>query len=121
MKKILVVDDDPDILKLEKAYLEQEGYKVITANNGEEAKQLFKNQDFDLVMLDVMMPGIDGFELSKWIRENKAKGKVPIIFVSAKGDEESIKTGFKSGGALYLSKPFTKRQLINMVQVVIKE
>lgn len=114
MKRLLVVDDDPDILTLERKILEKAGYEVDTALDGFSAVQLVGLAEFDLVLLDVMMPGMDGFEVSRVIRE-KGGRELPVVFVTARDDSDSMREGFRSGGSVFLSKPFTANQLLRIV------
>lgn len=114
MKRLLVVDDDPDILTLERKILEKAGYEVDTAMDGASAVELASMTDFDLVLLDVMMPGMDGFEVSRSLQESKG-GALPIVFVTARDDSDSMREGFRSGGSVFLSKPFTANQLLRIV------
>lgn len=118
-KHILIVDDDPDILTLERKILEREGYQVTFANDGIEAMEKLAEGQFDLVLLDIMMPGIDGFEVSRAIQRKPGENPVPIVFVTARDDSESMREGFRSGGTVFLSKPFTSNQLIRLVKAMI--
>lgn len=119
MKRILVVDDDPTYLTLEESVLKREGYDVVTAEDGTRAMALYQEQDFDLVLLDVMMPGVDGFEVSRTLREGNRQKKVPVVFVTSRDDSKSMQEGFRSGGRVYLTKPFTNFQLVKMVKSII--
>jgi DNA-binding response OmpR family regulator len=119
MKRILVVDDDPTYLTLEEKVLKREGYEVVTAEDGAQAMSLYREQEFDLVLLDVMMPGVDGFEVSRTLREGDRQKRVPVVFVTSKDDSKSMQEGFRSGGRVYLTKPFTNFQLVKMVKSVI--
>ncbi len=118
-KRILVVDDDQDILTLERKILEREGYIVSCANDGTEAMKKLELVQFDLILLDIMMPGIDGFEVSRAIQREVGKKSIPIVFVTARDDSESMREGFRSGGTVFLSKPFTSNQLIRLVKAMI--
>ncbi|RMG19444.1 MAG: response regulator [Deltaproteobacteria bacterium] len=119
-KRILIVEDDEAIRKMEERILDAAGYKVATAGDAEEAWQLLeKEAPPDLCILDVMMPGQSGLELSKEIKAREELKAVPIIFVTARADAESMNEGFKAGGILYLSKPFTSGKLLAMVKAVI--
>jgi len=118
-KHILIVDDDPDILTLERKILEREGYRITFANDGMEAMEKLAEGQFDLVLLDIMMPGIDGFEVSRAIQRKPGEKPVPIVFVTARDDSESMREGFRSGGTVFLSKPFTSNQLIRLVKARI--
>jgi len=119
MKRILLVDDDLNDLALEKKVLLREGYEVHSAQNGQEAIALIKQNKYDAVLLDIMMPGMNGFEVSRVIRETVSKKTTPVVFVTAKDDAETMKEGFHAGGTVFLSKPFTARQLVKVVQAVI--
>ncbi len=117
--KILAVDDDPEILLLERKILESEGYEVVTADNGRRALDLLATQRFDIVLLDIMMPETDGFQVSKLLREEQKNAKLPVVFVTAKDDSQSMQEGFRSGGTVFLSKPFTARQLLGVVRALV--
>jgi DNA-binding response OmpR family regulator len=119
MKHILLVDDDPDILVLERKILEREGYAISTADDGSRAMEMLGEQDFDLLLLDIMMPGIDGFEVSRFIQQRSDAEPVPIVFVTARDDPSSMREGFRSGGTVFLSKPFTANQLVRLVKAMI--
>lgn len=119
MKRILVVDDDRSILYIEEEILKMAGYAVTTARDGTSAISLFNQQDFDLVLLDVMMPGVDGFEVSRTFRQLDGSKRVPVVFVTARDDAESMREGFLSGGTLFLAKPFTSHQLLHVVRSMI--
>lgn len=116
IKRVLVVDNDPDIVNLEEKILKREGYNVVTAFDGNEANSLLANQDFDLVLLDVMMPDVNGSEVSKKMRQKRDKGRIPVVFVTAKDDAGALREGFRSGGTVFLSKPFTASQLLGVVR-----
>lgn len=120
MKTILAVDDDPDILALEEKILKREGYGVLTAPDGAKAISLIKaGRNIDLILLDVMMPNINGFEVSQWVRESGAGKRIPVVFVTAKDDARSMQAGFRAGGTVYLIKPFTTTQLVKVVGSLI--
>jgi DNA-binding response OmpR family regulator len=120
MKTILAVDDEPDILALVEKILKREGYEVITASNGANAIAMLKTgKKIDLILLDVMMPNINGFEVSQWMRGSESEKRIPVVFVTAKDDAQSMKEGFRSGGTVYLTKPFTTTQLVRTVTSVI--
>ena len=120
MKTILAVDDDPDILALQEKILKREGYEVLTAPSGAKAIALLKTgKKVDLILLDVMMPNINGFEVSQWVRGSENERRIPVVFVTAKDDAQSMKEGFRAGGTVYLTKPFTTTQLVRTVTSVI--
>jgi len=121
MANILIVDDDPDILALERKILVREGHEVTTAVDGEAALTAIKGREFDVVLLDIMMPGIDGFEVSRSLKEELKGKNIPVIFVTAQDDADSMREGFRSGGTIFLSKPFTANQLMRVVGSLIKK
>lgn len=113
--KILVVDDDVNICELLRLYLEKEGWEVIVAYNGIKAIELFKSQTPDFVILDIMLPGDDGFSICKNIR---AVSNVPIIMLTAKGDINDKVAGLEIGADDYLCKPFNPKELIARIKAV---
>ncbi|HHY59127.1 MAG TPA: response regulator transcription factor [Clostridia bacterium] len=115
--KILAVDDEPDILKVIVHRLSREGHEIITASDGEEAIEAFRREKPDLVILDLMLPKIDGFEVCRVIRE---ESDVPIIILSARGDELDRLLGFRMGGDDYLTKPFSPSELALRVQAMLR-
>lgn len=120
MKRILIVEDDEAIQRMEERILSSAGYEVETASSGDEAlERLQRTEPPDLAVLDVMMPGLSGLELSRKMKEDARLQRVPVIFVTARSDAESMNEGFKAGGVLYLSKPFTSQKLLAMVKAVI--
>jgi len=119
-KRILVVDDDENILSLERTILEQKGFYVTTAAGGAEALKLLGEQVFDLVLLDVMMPEIDGFTVCRRIKEDPRTKAVPVIFLTAKGGGEALAEGFDSGAVMYINKPFTANKLLTIVNTMLE-
>ena len=117
---ILLVDDEPNILIALEFLMKQQGYTVELAKNGQEALEIMENFTPDVVLLDVMMPGMDGFEVAKKIRANAALFKTQIIFLTAKGTKEDRRKGYKSGGEIYLTKPFDNMELIESVAYALK-
>lgn len=111
--RILVVDDDAEIRKVIGIYLENEGYEVLSAENGEKALKIIAENDIDLVLLDVMMPGINGIDTCIRIREDKV---MPIIFLSAKSEDIDKIQGLTSGADDYITKPFNSIELIARVK-----
>lgn len=111
--KVLIVDDDAEIRKVTGIYLENEGYEVIKAENGEQALKLISETEIDLILLDIMMPGMDGIETCMKIRENNV---MPIIFLSAKSEELDKIQGLASGADDYITKPFNAMELIARVK-----
>jgi DNA-binding response OmpR family regulator len=119
-KRILVVDDDENILNLERTILEQKGFDVIGAGGGQEALDLLAQQTFDLVLLDVMMPEVDGFTVCRKIKEDSRLKDVPVIFLTAKGGGEALAEGFESGAVMYINKPFTANKLLTIVNTMLE-
>jgi DNA-binding response OmpR family regulator len=119
-KRILVVDDDENILSLERTILEQKGFAVTTAASGAEALKILGEQDFDLVLLDVMMPEIDGFTVCRRIKEDPRTKEIPVIFLTAKGGGEALAEGFESGAIMYINKPFTANKLLTIVNTMLE-
>jgi len=115
--RILAVDDDPPSVKMISFLLREEGYDVISADNGITALELIDREAPDLVILDVMMPQLDGLEVCKRIRQ---KGDVPIIFLSAKGDTVDKVAGLQLGADDYLAKPFEPAELLARVKAVLR-
>ena len=118
-KKILLVDDEPNILVALEFLMQQEGYQVQTANNGREALNYMKNFIPDIVILDVMMPGMDGFEVANNIRTNNTFQSTQIIFLTAKGTPEDRWRGYSNGGEIYLTKPFDNDELVTIVKELL--
>lgn len=116
-KKILIVDDDPEIRKVIGIYLENEGYDILKAENGEQALKLISENEIVLVILDIMMPGMDGTEVCMRIRENNI---MPVIFLSAKSEDLDKVQGLVSGADDYISKPFNAMELIARVKSQIR-
>lgn len=108
---ILIVDDNPTNLKVLGNSLTTDGYKIDFALNGEQALQWLKKRDFDLILLDVMMPGMDGYEVCRIIKKNKRIKEIPVIFLTAKTLTGDLLEGFKAGGVDYITKPFDSLEL----------
>lgn len=115
--KILIVDDEERIRRLLKMYLEKEGYMIEEAEDGEKALNLALEHDFDLILLDVMLPGMDGIAVCSKIRETKA---TPIIMLTAKGEETNRVQGFEVGADDYVVKPFSPREIIYRVKAILR-
>lgn len=115
--KILVVDDEDRIRKLIKMYLEREGYAVEEAEDGESALELAVENDYDLILLDLMLPGIDGIEVCEKLREQKA---TPVIMLTAKGEEANRVQGFEVGTDDYIVKPFSPREVVLRVKALLR-
>ena len=117
---ILIVDDVPDNIQVAMSILKEENYEFSFAMSGKSALELIEDHDFDLILLDVMMPGIDGYEVCMRIRSNPKIEDIPVIFVTAKSDVDSIRRGFETGGQDYIVKPFHADELLARVQTHIE-
>jgi DNA-binding response OmpR family regulator len=119
-KRILVVDDDENILSLERTILEQKGFDVTAAAGGAEALKLLAGQVFDLVLLDVMMPEVDGFEMLRRMQERHGLGSVPVIMFSGKVDEETASRAAREGANAFMGKPFDPQALIESTKQLLR-
>lgn len=117
MKKILVVEDEPDIRELLASYLISDGYKVTEAEDGVSAIELFSKDKFDLVILDILIPKIDGYGVCEVV---KKQSDVPVIFLSALGDENSMVKGYDSMADDYVTKPFSMPVFLKKVKAVLR-
>ncbi|WP_195536660.1 response regulator transcription factor [Bacillus paralicheniformis] len=115
--KILVVDDEARIRRLLKMYLERENYKIEEAENGDEAIDKALGNEYDLILLDLMMPGTDGIEVCRQVRDKKA---TPIIMLTAKGEEANRVQGFEVGTDDYIVKPFSPREVVLRVKALLR-
>jgi two-component system alkaline phosphatase synthesis response regulator PhoP len=119
VKKILIVDDEQDIVELLKYNLEKEGYKCYTASNGEEGVAKAKDKKPDLILLDIMMPKVDGIEACRQIRADDDLSEVFIAFLTARGEEYSEIAGFDVGADDYITKPIKPRVLISRIKALL--
>jgi len=115
-EKILIVDDISKNIQILGNILSQKDYDVAYAQSGEEALKLCENQQFDLILLDIMMPGMDGYEVCKKLKKQEHTTDIPIIFLTAKAEMDSIIKGFEVGGQEYITKPFNSLELLARVQ-----
>lgn len=116
MPRILIVDDEPDIIELIKRYAFREGYEVVCADDGSKAIELCRTEDFDAIIMDVMMPDTDGFTACKKIHELK---DIPVLMLSARGTEYDKLFGFEVGVDDYVTKPFSPKELMARLRVII--
>ena len=116
---VLAADDDEDILELIAFRLERSGYTVLQARDGEEALELARRSQPDLAVLDVMMPKIDGFELTRRLRDDDSTTKMPIILLTARTQEADVQRGFDAGADDYIRKPFSPQELGARVQAIL--
>lgn len=121
MAKILIAEDERDIRDLIEFTLRFAGHETITAVNGEEACNLSKEMLPDLILMDVRMPKMTGYEACKVIRGEKSTEKIPVVFLSAKGQEAEVQTGMEAGAVDYILKPFSPDQLASRIQVILNK
>ncbi|MBL0357530.1 MAG: response regulator [Chitinophagaceae bacterium] len=119
LKKILVVDDDPYILMSLEFLMKKNGFDVMVARNGAEALDLVEKQLPDLVLLDIMMPDVDGYEICKHIKNSKKLKEAKVVFMSAKSKEADIKKGYDLGASLYITKPFSTREMMKQIKELV--
>jgi DNA-binding response OmpR family regulator len=117
-QKILVVDDDEHILRSLSQYLELEDFDVISASSGPEALKLFAEHSPDLLVLDVMMPGMDGYQVLEAIRKNAQTAHVPVLMLTARDQHNDIVKGYQMGATSYLVKPFNLDELVDAIREV---
>src|SRR5207245_5428978 len=114
---VLVVDDDPIVLDVVVRYLERDGFRTLTAADGEAARAILERESPSLAVLDVMLPGIDGLALCRWIR---AHSDLPVILLTARGEEADRIVGLELGADDYVTKPFSPRELASRVRTVLR-
>jgi DNA-binding response OmpR family regulator len=119
-KEILIVDDELDVMVPVQYLMEQQGYRVIVAENGHDALDLIYKYKPDLVLLDIMLPGIDGYEVCEIVRLNPAYRATKIIFLTAKGREVEIAKGLALGADAYITKPFSNAVLVATVNMLLE-
>ena len=117
MKRILVIEDEAKIVRLIRDYLGKEGYKVVDARDGEEGLAAFRRNEPSLIILDLMLPGLDGLEVAKRVREDS---EVPIIMLTAKTEEADRVAGLEVGADDYVTKPFSLRELVARIKAVLR-
>lgn len=115
-KKILAVDDERHIVRLVEVNLQRAGYEVVTAYDGREALEKVKSETPDLVVLDVMMPYMDGFEVLKNLKADPSTAEIPVIMLTAKAQDADVFRGWQSGVDCYLTKPFNPMELLTFVK-----
>jgi DNA-binding response OmpR family regulator len=116
---VLVADDDRDILELVAFRLRKAGYDVVTAHDGAEALELAGTRTPDVVVLDVTMPRLDGYEVTRALREQAATERIPVILLTARVQEADVRAGFDAGADDYLKKPFSPQELRTRVQAAL--
>jgi len=119
-EKILVVDDEEDILELVRYNLSREGYKVLCAASGEEGLKVACAEMPDLIVLDLMLPGVDGLDVTRRLKGDDYTKKIPIVMLTAKGEESDIVTGLELGAEDYITKPFSTKVLVARVRAALR-
>jgi two-component system, OmpR family, alkaline phosphatase synthesis response regulator PhoP len=120
-RTIMVVDDNPDIITIVKTILEGKGYSVLSASSGQELLNLLSNQKPDLIILDIMMPEMDGLEVLGRLKGVTETASIPVILLTAKVQYEDVLGGYKLGADYYITKPFTSTQLVNGINLLLGE
>ncbi|TRX50883.1 response regulator [Fulvivirga sp. M361] len=115
MKKVLIVDDEPNIIMSLEFLMKKNGYEVFIARNGAEAIKAVDRERPDIVILDIMMPHVDGYEVCEYIKQQKITPVAKVIFLSAKGKESDIAKGYEVGADFYMTKPFSTKNLVNKI------
>ena len=116
---ILIADDEPDIRELVAYRLEQSGFEVAVAKDGREALTLAKKLRPDLALLDVMMPNLDGYEVTAELRQDKTLARLPVILLTARVQEQDVQRGFDVGADDYIKKPFSPQELRSRVEAIL--
>ena len=119
-KRILLIDDDAKILNLERAILTQGGFEVDTALDGAEGIDKLKTGQYDVIVLDVIMPTMDGYEVARQIKLLESHRNIPIVMVTAATQYDAMTQGFHSGAVVFMNKPFTAAKLLSVVNTVMK-
>jgi DNA-binding response OmpR family regulator len=119
-KKILIVEDDKDIAKLVKYNLEKSGYECTVSSTGENALEILDKNPVDLMLLDIMLPQIDGLEVCRRVKQDEKFSNIPVVMLTAKGEEVDRVVGFELGADDYIVKPFSPRELILRVKAILK-
>ncbi|HIJ60237.1 MAG TPA: response regulator transcription factor [Nitrospirae bacterium] len=120
MKKILVIDDEKDIVEILSYNFKKEGFQVDTSFNGESALKKIKTNRYDLIILDLMLPGIQGLDICKMLRKEQATADMPVIMITAKGEEVDKILGLEMGADDYITKPFSPREVVARAKAVLR-
>jgi two-component system, OmpR family, alkaline phosphatase synthesis response regulator PhoP len=120
-RTIMVVDDNPDIITIVKTILEGKGYQVLSASSGQELLNLLTDRKPDLIILDIMMPEMDGLEVLGRLKAVTDTASIPVILLTAKVQYEDVLGGYKLGADYYITKPFTSTQLVNGINLLLGE
>lgn len=117
--KILVIDDEPEITEIVETFLSENGFKVATENNPHAAVQKARSFKPDVILLDIMMPGVDGYDICQALKKDPGFANVPIIFLTGKDRTDDMGRSFKSGGDMFIKKPFSCERLLEIVSIVL--
>ena len=120
-KKILIVDDEPSVIVSVQFLMEQNGYDVMLAFSGEEAMEIINEKKVDLILLDIMLPVIDGFEVCQRVRENPDWYKIKIILLTALDSDANVEKGLALGADAYITKPFSNIEIVDKVKELLEE
>ena len=116
---ILAVDDNEDSLRIVQMIVQSAGFEVRIARNGKQALEAVEETVPELIIMDVMMPEMDGVEALKVLRDSTRTSRIPVILLTAKGQDEDVLSGYQSGAAYYMTKPFTAKQLLNGIRLLL--
>ena len=117
--KVLVVDDEPEITEIVETFLVENGFKVATENSPHNAIRKAKEFKPDVILLDIMMPGVDGYDICQALKKDPAFANTPIIFLTGKDRSDDMGRSFKSGGDMFIKKPFSCERLLEIVSIVL--
>jgi DNA-binding response OmpR family regulator len=118
-RKVLVIDDEPGIIEIVEANLEGDGFEVISASNGKEGLEKIKREAPELVVLDVMMPEMDGWEVLRNLERDPGTAGLPVIMLTAKAADEDYIYGLEEGAVEYITKPFLPQELVNRIKITL--
>ena len=121
MSLVLVVDDNPDSVRIVESILKGNGYEVVAATSGQEALAAIDKKPPSVILLDVMMPGMSGLEVLEKLRAQPKNGRIPVILLTAKTQDEDVISGYRYGADYYIPKPFTSKQLLYGIRLVLGE
>ncbi len=121
MPKILIAEDEPDIRELVALILQLDGHEVVQARDGQEAVEMARTARPDLILMDVRMPRMTGYEACEVLKGDPATANIPVVFLSAKGQAGEIEAGYRAGAAAYLLKPFDAEDLLAQVQQLLAQ
>lgn len=119
-ERVLIIEDDPDIVELLQYNLEREGFRTLTATDGEEGLRQVESRNPDLVLLDLMLPGMDGLDVCRRLKQKAETSDVPVVIITAKGEEGDVVLGLELGADDYVPKPFSPREVVARVRAVLR-